>query len=76
MKTMYLKRTIVSPIFGNATTTIYMVDDKGWYQLYPKRPDWMTSHTDWHIVCNRANCIDNHPGWTVLTKRQAFVEML
>ena len=53
---------------------IYRIDDKGWYQVSPKTTR-AAAYRGWNIVCNRA-AIDSHPGWDILTKEQAFLEMI
>jgi len=77
-ETIYLKRELNQPYSGYSKT-IYRIDDKGWYQIYPKTTymtTYMATPRSWYIVCNRADCIDNHDGWDVLTKAEAFIEMI
>ena len=71
---MYIKCEFDNMI-NQTIKLIYRIDDNGWYQIYPKTTK-MAAFRGWSIVCNRANCIDNHAGWDVLTKTEAFIEMI
>jgi len=73
---MYLKekRTYFGII---ATPKIYKVTDRGWVQIHPKTTKF-ASLTPWHIIINRINSgICGHKDhWKVLTKSEAFLEIL
>lgn len=74
MNKMYIKDEYDNMI-SQPMKLIYRIEENGWYQVYPKTTR-AAAFRGWNIVYNRAKCLDNHLGWTILTEDEMFLEMI